>query len=136
MYMVEWIKLYLIATVAFVVVDFIWLLFIARKLYQEQLGSLLGPTKILPAVIFYLLYLAGILFFAVYPAIEKGSLTHALIAGGFLGLLCYGTYDLTNLATIKDWPALITVIDLVWGTFVTAATSGITYFIAQLVNGR
>ena len=134
--MFDWLKLYLVAAVTFVGLDFVWLLLIARKLYQEQLGGLLGQAKIVPAVIFYLLYLVGILFFVVNPAIEKESLFYAIIAGGFLGLLCYGTYDLTNLSTIKDWPILVTSLDLVWGTFVTATTSGITYLIAQWINGR
>lgn len=134
--MFDWIKLYLIAAVTFLALDFAWLLFIARKLYQEQLGGLLGETRIVPAVIFYLLYLAGIIYFVVNPAIEKESLSYAIMAGGFLGLLCYGTYDLTNLSTLKDWPILITSLDLVWGTFVTASTSGITYFITQWINGR
>ncbi|MEI5988725.1 DUF2177 family protein [Enterococcus crotali] len=132
----HFLKLFSIAAVLFLVFDFVWLLFIARKIYQEQLGSLLGPTKIMPAAIFYVLYLVGMLFFVVYPALEKDSLMYALIAGAFLGLLCYATYDLTNLATIKGWPSLVTIIDLIWGTVVTAATSGITVFVAQHFNWR
>lgn len=132
----HFLKLFSIAAVLFLVFDFVWLLFIARKIYQEQLGSLLGPTKIIPAAIFYVLYLVGMLFFVVYPALEKDSLMYALIAGAFLGLLCYATYDLTNLATIKGWPVLVTIIDLIWGTVVTTATSGITVFVAQHFNWR
>lgn len=132
----HFLKLFSIAAVLFLVFDFVWLLFIARKIYQEQLGSLLGPTKIIPAAIFYVLYLVGMLFFVFYPALEKDSLMYALIAGAFLGLLCYATYDLTNLATIKGWPVLVTIIDLIWGTVVTTATSGITVFVAQHFNWR
>lgn len=134
--MFEWGKLYLIAAVTFLGLDFVWLLVIARKLYQEQLGGLLGQAKLAPAVLFYALYIAGVLFFAVNPAIDKGSLSYAIVAGGFLGLLCYGTYDLTNLSTLKDWPVLVTVLDLIWGTTVTAITSGVTYFIAQSLSGK
>lgn len=134
--MSSYLKLFGIAAVSFLVLDFVWLLFIARKMYQEYLGGLLGQTKLIPAALFYVLYLVGILFFIVYPALEKNSLIYALSAGALLGLLCYGTYDLTNLATIKDWPILVTSVDLVWGAFVTAATSGITFFIAQLFNWR
>ncbi|MGY3779457.1 DUF2177 family protein [Isobaculum melis] len=127
----DFFKLYGVATISFLVLDLIWLLLIANKLYQHYLGGLLGQTKILPAVLFYLLYIGGMLFFAVYPGLAKDSLVYTMIAGGFLGLLCYGTYDLTNLATMKDWPVVVTILDLIWGTFVTAATSGITFYIAQ-----
>ncbi|WP_086312928.1 hypothetical protein A5821_000496 [Enterococcus sp. 7F3_DIV0205] len=129
-------KLFSIAAFTFLVLDFIWLLLIAKKMYQDHIGDLLGPTKIIPAVVFYGLYLVGILFFVVYPAIEKDNLLYAISAGAFLGVLCYGTYDLTNLATIKDWSSLVTVIDLIWGGFVTATTCGITVFIAQHFNWR
>lgn len=132
----HFLKVFSVAAVTFLVLDFAWLLLIARKMYQEQLGNLLGATKIIPASIFYLLYLVGLLFFVVYPALEKNSLMYALLAGALLGLLCYATYDLTNLATIKGWPALITVIDLIWGAAVTAVTSGITVFVAQHFNWR
>ncbi|WP_375179702.1 DUF2177 family protein [Enterococcus rotai] len=132
----HFLKIFITAALAFLVLDFTWLLFIARKTYQEHLGSLLGTTKIMPAALFYVVYLFGVLFFVVYPALEKGSLMYALLAGAFLGFLCYATYDLTNLATIKDWPIFVTTIDLIWGAFVTAATSGITVFVAQQFNWR
>ncbi|MBO0474988.1 DUF2177 family protein [Enterococcus ureasiticus] len=132
----HYVKLFSVAAVAFLALDFIWLLFIAKKIYQDYLGYLLGPTKIIPAAVFYILYLIGILFFVIYPAIEKESLMYAISAGALLGVLCYGTYDLTNLSTIKDWPLFVTIIDLVWGGFVTAATCGITVFVAQHFNWR
>ncbi|MEI5995525.1 DUF2177 family protein [Candidatus Enterococcus mansonii] len=132
----HFIRLFSVATLSFLVLDFVWLLVVAKKMYQEYLGSLLGQTRIIPAVLFYGLYLLGLLFFVVYPALEKDSLIYALSAGAFLGLLCYATYDLTNLATIKDWPILVTSIDLIWGAFVTAVTSGITFYIAQHFNWR
>lgn len=132
----HFLKLFSIAALTFLALDFIWLLLIAKKTYQEQLGSLLGPTKLIPASVFYVLYLIGILFFVVYPALEKGSLVYALSAGAFLGLLCYGTYDLTNLATIKDWPVVVTILDLVWGAVVTAATCGITVFVGRYFDWR
>lgn len=116
-------KLFFSATVVFLVIDLIWLLVISRKLYQTQLGHLMGPVKLVPAGIFYVLYIVGILFFVVNPALAKDSLSYVILAGGLLGLLCYATYDLTNLATLKDWPPIITVIDLIWGTFITSATA-------------
>ncbi|WP_207696087.1 hypothetical protein DOK67_0002497 [Enterococcus sp. DIV0212c] len=132
----NYIKLFGIAAICFLSLDFIWLLLLAKKIYQEYLGGFLGQTKLFPAALFYVLYLCGLLFFVVYPALEKNSLMYALLAGAFLGLLCYGTYDLTNLATITGWPYLVTSIDLLWGAFVTSATCGITYVVAQYFNWR
>lgn len=83
------------------------------------------------ALIFYFLFIAGLVFFVINPAIEKKSFAYALLAGGFFGLIAYATYDLTNLATIKDWPLKITIIDLVCGTVLNASTSAITFLIAQ-----
>ncbi|MBO0452708.1 DUF2177 family protein [Candidatus Enterococcus murrayae] len=134
--MVNLLKLFGVAAASFLVLDLLWLLVFARRMYQENLGHLMGQTKIVPAVIFYGIYLIGILFFIVTPALEKGSLFYAIAAGGFLGLLCYGTYDLTNMATLNNWPAMITIIDLIWGTFVTAAVSGFTVFVAQHFHWR
>jgi len=134
--MISWIKIFGAAAISFLALDLFWLLVLARKMYQDNLGHLMGQTKFVPAVIFYVLYLLGVLFFVVNPALEKGNLLYALAAGGFLGLLCYGTYDLTNMATLNDWPTMVTIADLIWGTFVTAAVSGITFFVAQHFNWR
>ncbi|MGG5372625.1 DUF2177 family protein [Enterococcus sp. AZ196] len=134
--MVNLLKLFGVAAASFLVLDLLWLLVFARRMYQENLGHLMGQTKIVPAVIFYGIYLIGLLLFIVTPALEKGSLFYAIAAGGFLGLLCYGTYDLTNMATLNNWPAMITIIDLIWGTFVTAAVSGFTVFVAQHFHWR
>lgn len=134
--MANLLKLFGVSAASFLVLDLLWLLVFARRMYQENLGHLMGQTKIVPAVIFYGIYLIGILFFIVNPALEKGNLFYAIAAGGFLGLLCYGTYDLTNMATLNNWPAMITIIDLIWGTFVTAAVSGFTVFVAQHFHWR
>lgn len=81
----------------------------------------------LPAAgIFYIIFIAALLHFVINPAIDKGSVWQAMWTGAFLGLAMYATYDLTNLATLRDWPVTITLFDLAWGTFITAATSGIT----------
>lgn len=114
----------------FIIIDLIWLTAVAGKFYKQQLGGLLLPkAKLVPAVIFYLLYVAGIVIFVLDPALEHGSLTYALGHGALLGLLMYATYDLTNLSTLKNWPVLVTVVDLAWGTFVTAATATAAYLI-------
>lgn len=125
------IKLYLVTVVVFFLVDIIWLGFISKNLYKTYLGDLMAPkVNWAAAIIFYLLFIAGLIFFVIDPALTRNSLWYAVLAGGFFGLITYGTYDLTNLATLKGWPVTITLIDLAWGTFLNAATSGVTYLIA------
>jgi uncharacterized membrane protein len=82
------------------------------------------------AIIFYLLFIAGLVIFVISPAVEKHSWVHSIIFGALFGLITYATYDLTNLATMRDWPFLVTVVDLIWGTVLAGSISGITYFIA------
>lgn len=127
----QFIKIYALTLVIFFLVDIVWLGVISKKLYKEYLGHLMAPNvNWAAALIFYFLFIAGLVFFVIMPAIEKGDLLYAITVGAFFGLITYGTYDLTNLATLKDWPLTITVIDLLWGSFLNAATSGITYFVA------
>lgn len=124
-------KLYLIALPVFFVIDIIWLAVIAKNFYRSQIGFLM-KTNInwVAAILFYLLFIAGLVFFVLSPAIEKRSLTYAIMAGAFYGLLTYSTYDLTNLATLKDWPLLITFIDIIWGMVLSVSVSLISYLIA------
>jgi len=127
----QFLKVYALTLVIFFLVDIVWLGVISKKLYKEYLGHLMAPNvNWAAALIFYFLFIAGLVFFVIMPAIEKGDLMYAITVGAFFGLITYGTYDLTNLATLRDWPLTITVIDLIWGTFLNAATSGITYFVA------
>lgn len=127
----QFLKLYLITLVIFFLVDIVWLGVISKKLYKEYLGHLMAPNVNWPAaLIFYFLFIAGLVFFVISPALEKESLMYAITVGAFFGLIAYGTYDLTNLATLKDWPLNITIIDLIWGTFLNATTAGLTYFVA------
>lgn len=122
----DYAKRYLLAFVVFLVLDMIWLVKISPSLYKRHIGHLMAEKVNIPAAAaFYLLFIAALLFFVVDPALAKGSLTYALFAGGFFGLALYATYDLTNLATLRDWPVFITVVDLVWGTFVCSATSAV-----------
>jgi uncharacterized membrane protein len=124
------IKMYGIAFLSFLVIDLVWLGFIANDLYRKYLGFIMRPSpNWTAAIIFYLLYLAGLVFFVINPAVMKGSWKFALFAGMFFGLITYATYDLTNLATLKNWPFLITVIDLVWGTTLGGLVSIITYLV-------
>ena len=127
----QFLKVYALTLVIFFLVDIVWLGVISKKLYKEYLGHLMAPNvNWAAALVFYFLFIAGLVFFVIMPAIEKRDLMYAITVGAFFGLITYGTYDLTNLATLRDWPLNITIIDLIWGTFLNAATSGITYFVA------
>lgn len=119
------IRLYFLCAGIFLIFDLFWLLVVSKKMYQHFIGSLMGETKIVPAILFYLLYIVGVLFFVVVPGIEKSSLWYVLGSGALFGLICYGTYDLTNLATIKDWPVMMTAIDLAWGMLLRRQLPGL-----------
>ena len=124
-------KLFFIALPILFAIDMAWLILVAKKFYQQQIGFLMKPDiNWFAAIIFYLLFIVGLVIFVISPAIEKHSWVQAIIFGALFGLITYATYDLTNLATMKDWPLLVTVVDLIWGTVLAASISGITYFIA------
>jgi len=111
------ILLYLITLAIFFAIDMVWLSVVAKTFYRKHLGYLMAPKVVWPAaILFYLLFIAGLVVFAVRPGLAAGAPLKALLLGAFLGLVAYSTYDLTNQATIKDWPALVTIVDLVWGT--------------------
>lgn len=117
--------------------DGTWLLFVAKNFYNEQLGYLLTDSvNGLAAGIFYLLFVFGLCEFVITTAIEKKSVQYALTKGALFGLVTYATYDLTNQATIRDWPAIVTVVDLIWGTFLAASVSGITVVIIKKYTNR
>ncbi len=127
-------KLYLIAISVFFAIDMLWIGVVAKDFYRTQIGALM-KTDInwVAAIIFYLIFIIGLVIFVIAPAVEKDSWTHALIFGALFGLVCYATYDLTNLAIAKDWPLLVTIVDLAWGAFLAAAVSVATYFIASKI---
>ena len=122
-------KVYAIATITFFAIDILWLGFVAKKYYQRELKNFLGPVNWPVAIVFYLIFIAGITFFALIPAIETSSLSKALTFGALFGFFAYSTYDLTNLSTLKHWPAKLTVIDIVWGTILSASVATITFLI-------
>jgi uncharacterized membrane protein len=125
------IKLFFVALPVFFVIDMVWLVLVAKKFYDKQIGFLLKPDiNWSAAILFYLLFVAGIVTFVVMPAIGKHSWVHALVYGALFGLITYATYDLTNLATMKDWPLTVTIVDLIWGMIVSASVSILTYLIA------
>lgn len=122
------VKYYLTTLPIFLIADFIWLSLIAKNFYQKHLGFLLsGGFRIVPAIIFYALFVFGITVFVIAPSIEKKSLMNALLLGGLFGLIAYATYDLTNMSTIKEWPLIVTLVDLAWGTFVAGFVSVVVY---------
>jgi uncharacterized membrane protein len=125
-------KFYFIALPVFFAIDMVWLGLIAKSFYAQQIGFLM-KTNInwTAAILFYLLFIVGLVLFVIAPAVEKGSWMHALSFGALFGLITYATYDLTNLATLKDWPLLVTIVDLVWGAVLAASVSIVTYFIAN-----
>ncbi len=135
--MKNYIQMYVIAVIVFFTIDIIWLAVVAKKMYQAYLGYLMSSKpNWVAAMIFYLLFIIGIVYFVVNPAVERDSWKYALSSGIIFGLITYATYDLTNLATIKDWPVKITVIDLLWGSILTGSVSLITYFIFDKLNHR
>jgi len=118
------VKLYLAALGAFFVIDMLWLGLVARSFTQQQLGYLMAPgVNWLVAVGFYLLFIAGLLFFVILPGLKENSLKATLLRGAFFGLVTYATYDLTNLATLKDWPALFSIVDMLWGMTLSVSVS-------------
>jgi len=122
--MAYYIKLYFATLIAFFAIDMVWLSFVARTFYRKYLDFLLTPTtNWIAAVIFYLLFILGILVFVVVPGLEDNSLKTTLLRAALFGLITYATYDLTNLATVKNWPLLITVVDMAWGTVLSVAVS-------------
>lgn len=126
---------YLLTTVVFFAIDMLWLGLIAKNLYRRYLGSFLSDTvNWTAAIIFYLLFIAGIFYFAILPAVEKNSLGKALLSGALLGFLAYATYDLTNLATLKNWPLPIVLIDMAWGAVLTGLVSMAGYHIVKWLS--
>lgn len=127
----EMIFLYIITLIVFFVIDLIWLGVVAKDFYRRHLGFLMSPkVNWTAAMLFYLLFIVGLLVFVIRPALAAGAPLQALFYGALLGLISYATYDLTNLATLKDWPLVVTVIDLIWGTVL----GGVVSYISALLG--
>lgn len=126
---------YISGLIAFLVIDYIWLKYVALSFYRGHIGHLMTDKPNLGiALIFYLVYVVGVIVLAVYPALEKQSWTIALLYGGLLGFVAYGTYDITNLATLKGWPPIVAIVDIIWGTVLTASVATISYFITTALR--
>ena len=121
----------LVATFAVMAVfDGIWLTLVARNFYRDNIGHLLGDaTNWAPAIAFYVIYTLGAWFFATQPGVDDGSVLTAAMRGAAFGFVAYATYDLTNHATLRNWPTLVTIVDMAWGTFLTAAVAGLATWV-------
>lgn len=128
-------KLYFTTFSVFIAIDMLWLGIIAKNFYTKQIGFLM-KTNInwISAIIFYLIFIFGLVIFVINPSLEKNSLRQVILLGALFGLITYGTYDLTNLATIKNWPIIITIIDLFWGMFLATITSLISFIVAKKIG--
>jgi uncharacterized membrane protein len=126
------IYLYFLTIPVFFGIDMIWLGFVAKGFYRNNLGQLLrSDVNWSAALVFYLLYIAGILIFATMPALEKNSFYQAVILGGLFGFFAYATYDLTNLATLKGWPLNVVIVDIIWGIVLTASVAAASFLIGR-----
>ena len=126
------IKLYLVSLLVFFAIDLLWLGVIAKNLYKEHLGHLMADQiRWGAAILFYCLYLGGLMIFVILPALKENNWSHSIVYGALFGLICYATYDLTNLATLKEWPVKIVVYDLIWGAFISGIVSLITYWVGS-----
>jgi uncharacterized membrane protein len=122
--------MYIIAFIIFLAIDALWLGLVAPRFYKAQIGHLMSERpNFIAALVFYLLFIIGVVYFVVNPAIEAQSITKVLVAGALFGFMTYATYDLTNLATLKDWPITVTIVDLIWGTSLSTLIGLFTYLI-------
>jgi uncharacterized membrane protein len=118
--------------ISFLVIDAIWLGLIARRFYRDQLGDLmLSSPKLTVAALFYLVFAIAIVVLAIRPGLEIASVWTAVGYGALLGLAAYGTYDMTNVSTLKKWPVKLSIVDVIWGTVLTAGASGCGYLAAR-----
>jgi uncharacterized membrane protein len=121
----------LIALPIMLVLDLTWTGIIANGFYKAELGALFAPTIVIPAVVlFYIIYVLGLSYFVITPAVKKHSLGLAMLNAAFFALVAYGTYDLTSLGITTGWPVILTVVDMSWGIFCAIVTTALTYFAA------
>lgn len=132
--MLKYLAVYFSFLLSFVIIDFIWLLGIAKNLYRDDMGSLMASEpKLLAGLGFYLFYALGASIFVILPAISKQSWLYAVQYGALFGFFCYMTYDLTNLAVIRDFPMRLAFVDIVWGSALTAASSALAYWLGSKI---
>lgn len=121
--------------ITLIAIDLVWLLGIAKSLYRDDMGDLMASEpKLMAGLAFYLLYALGATIFVTIPALSKQSLVYALQYGALFGFFCYMTYDLTNLAVIRDFPTRLAFVDMAWGSFVTAVSAGLAYWVGERLS--
>ena len=132
--MLKYLGIYFSFLISLVIVDMVWLLVIAKNLYRDSMGDLMADEpKLAAGLAFYVLYAIGVCIFVIVPAITKQSWLDAVLYGALFGFFCYMTYDLTNLAVVRNFPTQLAFVDMAWGSFVTAALSGFTYWVANKI---
>ena len=125
-----WLAYFAVTFVVFMGIDLVWLGFVAKNIYSKYLGYLMAPkVNWLAALVFYVIFIIGILYFVIAPSLVDRDFTQLVIRAMLFGFITYATYDLTNLATVRDWPITITIIDLIWGTSLSTSVSVISYLI-------
>jgi uncharacterized membrane protein len=133
--MLKYFGIYLSFLVALIAIDLVWLLGIAKNVYREQMGDLMASEpKLAAGLAFYLIYALGVCIFVILPALSKQSFMYALQYGALFGFFCYMTYDLTNLAVIRNFPTQLAFIDIAWGSFVTAMCAGLAYWVGNRLS--
>jgi uncharacterized membrane protein len=134
----KYLTAYIATGIAFALIDSVWLRNAYARLYQPEIGEMLyaGGVRWTPAISFYLLYILGMMVFAVVPGLKAGNWQVALVQGAMLGFFCYMTYDLTNYATLKVWSLKVTILDIIWGTVLTGSASAAGCWIATLIFGQ
>jgi len=132
--MSQYIIAYLFTAAVFLAIDFVWLGFVAKGFYFDQLGHLMRENvNFVVAACFYLVYAIGIVFFAVAPALENGEWSTAALHGALFGFFAYATYDITNISTLKDWPIAMSLVDMAWGTVLTGTAATAGFFLTRSV---
>jgi uncharacterized membrane protein len=127
----QFIYLYILTVPVFFIIDMLWLGVVAKNFYQTKLAGFLGQTNWTAAVVFYLIFIIGILFFAVAPALGQESLFKAILLGALFGFFTYATYDLTNLATLNNWPIAVVVVDIIWGAVLSASVATVSFLMGK-----
>ena len=130
----RFLAVYAVTLPVFFAIDLVWLGVVAKSFYRQHLWHLLAAEiNWVAAIAFYLLFIAGIVLFAVKPALDVNSASRALIYGALFGFFTYATYDLTNHATMRDWPAIVTVVDMAWGTILSASVAYLSYQVSSRI---
>lgn len=128
------VQLYMATAILFFAIDILWLGVVAKRFYNRHLGHFFRErVNWTAAFIFYALYILGILVFALLPGIDGGSFARTVMLGVLYGLFTYATYDLTNLATLKDWPVKIVVVDIIWGMLLCGLVSAGGFLVARCI---